>query len=55
LAEFGFGQVALGHRQGGDIDALEIAAFAGQQAKAGFLQARAEQVALGGIESRQLR
>jgi hypothetical protein len=55
LAEFGFGQVALGHGQAGDVHALEIAAFAGQQAEAGFLQARAEQVALALVEGRQLR
>ena len=53
LAELGLGQVTLGHGQLVDGDALEVGAFAGQQAELGFGQAFAEQVALGLVEGGQ--
>ena len=55
LAEIGFRQAAFGHFQTRDVDALEVAAGAGQDLELGAFQAGAEQVALALVKGRQLK
>jgi hypothetical protein len=55
LAEVGFGQRALGHGELVDAGALEVRAFARQQAKARAREARTKQLALGGVKGGQVQ